>query len=41
MEMPSFRLIWLIVALMNCVIYAVVGAVYVRLRKWRSGAATT
>jgi hypothetical protein len=37
MELPSFKLILLIVGLINCVIYAALGAVYVRFRLWRAG----
>jgi hypothetical protein len=38
MDLPSFKLIWLIVGLINCVIYGALGAAYVRFRNWRAGA---
>jgi hypothetical protein len=39
MDIPNLRIIWLIVGLINCVVYAVLGAIYVRLRNWRAGTA--
>ena|SRR6266567_2066697 len=41
MGTPGFVVMWLIVGLINCVVYAFIGAAYLRFQKWRRGTTAT